>query len=44
MSRIHIYRWLGKPLDFLCLSVGDEVVVQNHVRLQAQHFASSWQQ
>lgn len=46
MKKIHAagtYPWLGKPLDFLSLCVSDEVVVQNHIRLQAQHLTSYWQ-
>lgn len=38
------YSWLGEPLDVLRLGVSDEVVVQDHIRLQAQHFSSYWQQ
>lgn len=38
------YSRLGELLDVLGLCVSDEVVVQDHVRLQAQHFASCRQQ
>lgn len=34
------YTWLSEPLHFLDLGVGDEAVVKDHKRLQAQHFPS----
>lgn len=38
------YSCLGEPLDVLGLCITDEVVVKDHIWLQAQHFTSHWQQ
>lgn len=38
------YPGLGEPLDVLRLGVSDEIVVEDHIRLQTQHLASHWQQ
>lgn len=43
-SSADTHSWLGESLDVLGLRVSDEVVVQDHIRLQAQHFPPYWQQ